>query len=60
MKSIGIAVAVGLLVGIVMGVLLNVVPAIGNLVPADWHGALVGGAAGGAAAVAVGKNRRKT
>ena len=60
MRPILVAIVVGLIVGVVFGVLFKTVPFIGNLVPAGLHGAVVGGAAGGAAALTVGTQRKNT
>lgn len=51
-KTIGIAFIVGLVTGTVLGLLLKSVPALNELIPAGWHGAVVGGLAGAAAAMA--------
>ena len=60
-KTILIAAVTGLIVGFVAGLLIKSVPAIGNLIPDGWESLIVGGLAGGFAALAGGlANRPKT
>ena len=59
MRSLIIAAIVGLITAIVLTVFFKMVPAIGNLIPADWYSAVIGGFSGGFATLAVGALKKK-